>query len=151
MPKLDSKSNAEKERLLSLSFTDFDSSQSFHLSMIMTVYKIITSSQSDCSIIGPHWIEIGFSSSSPQDDLGEIGLAGLLCLLYMVNNYYKCSKQILLASKDTFCGFPWAIALLELARVAISCLKEGRLNNLIGKEKDLYHTFLRFYAGIVLY
>lgn len=144
---LDANFIERQKKIYKFAATEFDGQNYFHRSMIMTIWKTLVISTRDCHIKGEHWKKIGFSSESPGDDLENVGLFGLLCMLFITQKYPVFVHDIFSHSQNPIHYFPFAKVSLQISEICLKFLKEGILNKTINRNKSIYTTLCEFYCG----
>ena len=91
---------------------------------------------------GHHWDRLGFQGADPATDLRSMGIFGLLQLLFLACNLPKEADEILAYSRESGCNFPFAAVSLNMTKVTIEALREGKLNKLIVSCGEAYRTVL---------
>jgi len=135
------------KKMLKFAEIEFDDKNYFHRSLIMTVWKNLMSTTKDCSIIGEHWKQLGFTGNSPGEDLSSVGPFGLVCIIFLLQKFPVLAKDIFTYSQNPIHYFPFAKISIQLSEKSLKYLKEGILNKIINKNKYIFATVLEFYCG----
>ncbi|CAG9315071.1 unnamed protein product [Blepharisma stoltei] len=144
---LDSTHVLGEKKILKFAEIEFDDKNYFHRSLIMTVWKNLMSTTKDCSIIGEHWKQLGFTGNSPGEDLLSVGPFGLVCIIFLLQKFPVLAKDIFTYSQSPIHYFPFAKISIQLSEKSLKYLKEGILNKIINKNKYIFATVLEFYCG----
>ena len=131
----------QRDRIYALLHVAFNESP-LHLQVLMSVWKFLTRSKEDCARLGHHWDRLGFQGADPATDLRSMGIFGLLQLLFLACYLPKEAEEILAYSRESGCNFPFAAVSLNMTKVTIEALREGKLNKLIISCGEAYRTVL---------
>ena len=110
----------------------------FHLLVLMNVWKFFTKSKTDCRRCGQHWGRLGFQGTDPGKELGQIGVFGLLQLLFLASNMPEEADAIFTYSRQPQSTFPFAKVSLRISAITIETLRTGKLNKLIVQRGEAY-------------
>lgn len=111
-----------------------------HLQVLMNVWKFLNKSKTDCRRYGQHWGRLGFQGTDPGKELGEMGIFGLLQLLFLASKMPDEADAILTYSRQPESTFPFAKVSLRISAITIETLRAGKLNKLIVKREEAYRT-----------
>lgn len=114
------------------------SENALHLLVLMNVWKFLTKAKSECRRFGQHWGLLGFQGTDPGKELGEMGVFGLLQLLFLASNMPDEADSILTYSRQSSTTFPFAKVSLRISAIALATLRTGKLNHLIAKRGEVY-------------
>ena len=156
--KLNKKLRDEQLLVLAMSKCLLTDKDKLHLRMLQTIYFKLTSRNINCRRIGAHWQAIGFTGVDPADDLQDVGVFGLVQLIYFMDNPKTTSlaREIYRYTKQVAHTVPFCKASLEVTQIALTALRGGSLTKLANKREqvvlvtnDFYiATFYRFYATL---
>jgi hypothetical protein len=142
----------QRDRIYALLHVTFNDSP-LHLQVLMSLWKFLTRTKEDCPRYGHHWDRLGFQGADPATDLRSMGIFGLLQLLFFACYLPEETDTILTYSRQSGCNFPFAAVSLNITKMTIEALREGKLNKLIVKCGEAYRTVLFtqvdfFYASV---
>ena len=129
----------QRDRIIALLHVAFNDSP-LHLQILMSVWKFLMKSKEDCGRYGHHWDRLGFQGADPATDLRSMGIYGLLQILFFVSNLPDEADAILTYSRQSGCNFPFAAVSLNITKMTIETLREGKLNKLIVRCGEAYRT-----------
>ncbi|XP_057289890.1 ELMO domain-containing protein 3-like isoform X2 [Hydractinia symbiolongicarpus] len=137
-PKLSKNLTQERDLIFVLAAVTFDNSNETHIRILQTVYRKLTKTKIDCPRFGQHWENIGFQGNDPSTDLRGCGMLGLLTTLYFITS--KDTSQLAATvyhlSQDEIQNFPFSVMSINVTRIALQILREGKLNNRKNKNKN---------------
>eukprot|EP00003_Mantamonas_plastica_P007256 TRINITY_DN1607_c0_g2_i3.p1 TRINITY_DN1607_c0_g2~~TRINITY_DN1607_c0_g2_i3.p1 ORF type:complete len:416 (-),score=127.53 TRINITY_DN1607_c0_g2_i3:42-1289(-) len=147
----------QRDNILALALTPFDDEDPVHTRVLITVYRRLTELPRDCARFGSHWQDIGFQDSNPSTDLRSAGMFGLLQLI----SFFKYDPKLALKTYQLSCDekqeFPFAVVSLNITRIVMQAMREGRLNVLANKsnadpkntmyDEGMYQIASHFYVG----
>mmetsp|Transcript_25413 Transcript_25413/g.24750 ORF Transcript_25413/g.24750 Transcript_25413/m.24750 type:complete len:84 (-) Transcript_25413:395-646(-) len=81
-------------------------------------------------MIGNHWQDVGFQGTDPRTDIRDVGILGLLHILFFVDKYSQCAQIILKYSQNPRYEFPLAIKMFEMTILTLQLMREDKLNYL---------------------
>eukprot|EP00744_Colponema_vietnamica_P011157 GILI01015699.1.p1 GENE.GILI01015699.1~~GILI01015699.1.p1 ORF type:complete len:290 (+),score=89.20 GILI01015699.1:779-1648(+) len=138
---------AERDQIFAIAKLDFDDSDSVHHRVLQTIFKRLTGNQVDCPRYGKHWELIGFQGEDPVTDLRGLGMLGPLLMLAFLNEHEDMCKQIHRISRDEIQNFPFAATAINMAKVTIEALREGRLHQLCNRRSEVMTSVVSFFMG----
>lgn len=143
---------AEKDvrnRILALSLVKFNDGNSFHIRMLMTIWRGITGALINCPRTGEQWKEIGFRTQDPAQEL-ECGVLGLFLMLFFCNIFTPDAKKMVERSNHPQLGFHFASISTAMAKITLDASKERKLNAIINKRNPANEVILFYYAGLII-
>ena len=153
--KLDKKLHDERLLVLAMSKRQLTDKDKLSLRMLQTIYAKLTSRSINCRRIGSHWKAIGFSGVDPADDLQDVGIFGLVQLIYFLDspNTISLAQEMYSSTKQDAQTIPFCKTSVQVTQIALTALKGGALTKLANKRdqvvlvtNDFYMaTFYRFY------
>lgn len=148
VPGLDRKLWKDKDLVLFLKATDFDFNQPIHFRMLRTAYMKLTRNKV-CPSIGVHWEVMGFQHTDPRTDLNRSGgILNVLHLFFMFAHHFDILKSAYLLAQDSEQNFPLGCVSINITRMVVEYLLEGRLSSLCNSgENGVLDTTCRVYAG----
>lgn len=111
-----------------------------HIQVLMSVWRFLTRSRRDCARCGRHWGKLGFRGTDPGTELMNVGIFGLLQLLFFACNMPDDADAILTYSHQSGISFPFAILSLRISEMAIETMRAGQLDKVIEKRGEAYRT-----------
>lgn len=162
-PKLSKNLTQERDLIFVLAAVTFDNSNETHIRILQTVYRKLTKTKIDCPRFGPHWENVGFQGNDPSTDLRGCGMLGLLTTLYFITSKdtAQLAATVYHLSQDEIQNFPFSVMSINVTRIALQILREGKLNkscNARMKEKSgkyrndfdlaVFEVFLELYVAI---
>ncbi|XP_065646434.1 uncharacterized protein LOC100198322 isoform X2 [Hydra vulgaris] len=130
-PKLDQKLIKDRDWIFIFAATAFDQNEKFHLRILQSVYYGLTKSKNNCPRFGSHWENIGFQGNDPSTDLRGCGMLGLISVLDFIQSpaTLGLASKIYALSQDSVQNFPFCIMSINVTRISLQILREGKLNN----------------------
>ncbi|XP_002160272.3 ELMO domain-containing protein 3 isoform X1 [Hydra vulgaris] len=162
-PKLDQKLIKDRDWIFIFAATAFDQNEKFHIRILQSVYYGLTKSKINCPRFGSHWENIGFQGNDPSTDLRGCGMLGLISVLDFIQSpaTLGLASKIYSLSQDLVQNFPFCIMSINVTRISLQILREGKLNklcnsklkekrNLYAENNDniVYDTFRELYTAI---
>ncbi|EDO31128.1 predicted protein, partial [Nematostella vectensis] len=149
-PKMDSALHTERNLIFALALCMFLNEEPIHGTILQTIYKKLTGTKLDCPRYGNHWELIGFQGLDPATDLRGCGLLGLLNALFLVTNErtHTLALEMYKLSQHEAQNFPFCVMSINITRIALQTLREGKLNKYCNSRRQVIHTFCEFYAAI---
>jgi len=134
--KLKSILEEERDKILCIAKTGYDSTNNIHERMMKTIYyKLTDTPNNNLALID--WVSIGFQGDNPATDLRGVGMLGPLNLNYFIDNHLSHAKQCYSISTSPTHNFPFACASLAITKITIESLREGKLFKLANKENSV--------------
>lgn len=142
--------HSERDLIFSLALCMFKNDEPVHNHVLQTIYKKLTGTKLDCPRFGNHWELIGFQGLDPSTDLRGCGFLGLLTTLYLVTEYrvHGLALEIYKLSQHETQNFPFAIMSINITRIALQTLREGKLNKECNRRDQVFAVFVEFFVGI---
>lgn len=149
-PGMKSSLHSERDLIFSLALCMFKNDEPVHNYVLQTIYKKLTGTKLDCPRFGNHWELIGFQGLDPSTDLRGCGFLGLLTTLYLVTEYrvHGLALEIYKLSQHETQNFPFAIMSINITRIALQTLREGKLNKECNRRDQVFAVFVEFFVGI---
>lgn len=149
-PGMKSSLYSERDLIFSLALCMFKNDEPVHNYVLQTIYKKLTGTKLDCPRFGNHWELIGFQGLDPSTDLRGCGFLGLLTTLYLVTEYrvHGLALEIYKLSQHETQNFPFAIMSINITRIALQTLREGKLNKECNRRDQVFAVFVEFFVGI---
>ncbi|NXB16719.1 ELMD3 protein, partial [Rhagologus leucostigma] len=158
-PRLRPQLRGEQELALAMAQCALDDSQRVHMRILQTIYRQLTRSRLGCPRYGAHWEQLGFQGRRGSTPLpGEIPIPKIQLNLPWSNSVLSQLLQPLPSFHSAgipvvFQNFPFCIMSVNITRMVIQALREGRLSRecnrrqqVIGVLNDLYAAaFLRLF------
>jgi len=121
---------AQRDFIFTLALVKFDNESDVCNRILISVYKGITRNKIDCPRYGRHWEQIGFQGADPSTDLRGCGMLGLVTLLHFITSKQTStlSSIIYQLSQDEMQNFPFSVMSINVTRIALQVLREGKLN-----------------------
>jgi len=126
-------------RIYALTHIELDDS-ALHTQLLENVWRFLVRSMRDYKRHGKHWEMVGFQGTDPGKELGNVGVFGLLQLLFLACNMPDDAEAILIYSRKPITSFPFAAISLHLSEVAVKTLRTGKLDKEIEKRGEAYRT-----------
>lgn len=142
--------HSERDLIFSLALCMFKNDEPVHNYVLQTIYKKLTGTKLDCPRFGNHWELIGFQGLDPSTDLRGCGFLGLLTTLYLVTEHrvHGLALEIYKLSQHETQNFPFAIMSINITRIALQTLREGKLNKECNRRDQVFAVFVEFFVGI---
>eukprot|EP00743_Colponemidia_sp_Colp-15_P007379 GILK01007967.1.p1 GENE.GILK01007967.1~~GILK01007967.1.p1 ORF type:complete len:693 (-),score=154.25 GILK01007967.1:84-1982(-) len=137
----------ERDILFAIAKVQFNNDSEMDNRVLQTIYKRLTGNQFNCPRFGTHWEVIGFQRDDPATDLRGVGMLGLLHLLAFINQHMEMVSHILILSQDPVQHFPFAATSMNISKIALEALREGRLTALCRKRKEVMRVVNDFYMS----
>ncbi|CAH3156666.1 unnamed protein product [Porites lobata] len=152
-PSMNSSLHMERNLIFALALCMFKNDEPMHNHVLQTIYKKLTGTKLDCPRYGNHWELIGFQGLDPATDLRGCGFLGLLTTLYLVTEHrtHGLAVDIYKLSQHETQNFPFAIMSINITRIALQTLREGKLNKECNRRSQVLPVFSEFYAAIYLH
>eukprot|EP00741_Cyanophora_paradoxa_P007501 tig00001130_g7256.t1 len=128
-PKAPSPLTDERDRVFTYARVAFDNEEPMHLRVLQSVFMKLTGAKLPCPRYGKHWDIIGFQGTDPATDLRGVGMFGLLQILYFASKHGDLAREVHRLSRDEYQSFPFAVVSLNVSRLALEALREGRLTD----------------------
>ena len=140
----------ERNLVLAMALHAFDNTDSFHTTILDSIYRLLTQSKFRCQRFGIHWEEIGFQGSDPATDLRGAGMLGLVNLFDFVTSPIACqiALDILKLSRDVTQGFPMCALSMSLTVVVITFLRDGRLSKICNSRGMVFSVVNDVYKAL---
>ena len=140
---------AEKIMVHGITYCQLNDKEHLHMRMLQTIYSKLTGNALTCRRFGAHWKEIGFSGIDPADDLQQIGLFGLVQLIYFLENSrtsYFCKEIFQYCHRDTHV-IPFVAMAFEFSELSLQALDTGVLNKICNKRDQVLVVMNEFYIA----
>jgi len=125
---------SQQSRIFEVAQLSFDNDNVHHQRLLQTVYMRLTGASLGAPRFGSHWEEIGFQGSDPATDLRGVGMLGLVHILQITYLNKRVVDDIFQLSKDELQNFPFSIMSLNLSKLCLQALREGRLAQIAVRE-----------------
>ena len=147
--KLSKKLQMERNTVYSIAECQLDNHEPLHLHTLQTIYKRLSGNRVNCPRIGRHWVDIGFQSTDPTDDLRGVGFLGLMQLVYLLEDSrtFPLAREIYLYSKDEAHYTPFCVLSLNMTQIALRALQEDLLNSECKKRDQVFQVLNDFYLS----
>ncbi|CEG45672.1 Uncharacterized conserved protein [Plasmopara halstedii] len=142
-------STEERDRVFCIAATAFDGHNKIVIRMLQTIYKKVTTSSRNVSLIGMHWESIGFQGTDPSTDLRGCGVLSLLQMLYLVENFHDLSHRFYALSQHPSRHFPFACVLINTSLQCVVALRNGALYPECNKQSSILSGMNRLYVALV--
>lgn len=129
----------QRRRIFALLKVPFNESP-LHLQILMSVWKHLTATSDDPPRYGHHWDKLGFQGADPATDLRSMGIFGLLQLLFLASALKSEALAILAYSRESGCNFPFAAVSLNISKIMVESLREGKLNKVLNRCREVLMT-----------
>lgn len=139
----------EKIMVHGITYCQLNDKERLHMRMLQTIYSKLTGNALTCRRFGAHWKEIGFSGIDPADDLQQIGLFGLVQLLYFLENSrtsHFCKEIFQYCHRDTHV-IPFVAMAFEFSELSLQALDTGILNKICNKRDQVLVVMNEFYIA----
>ncbi|CAE7567354.1 ELMOD3 [Symbiodinium sp. CCMP2592] len=147
VPGLDRRFCADKDLVLFLKVTHFDFNDSVHHRMLRTMYGKLSRNKV-CPTVGRHWELLGFQSGDPRTDLNRSGgVLNVMQMFYFFAHHFDLMKAAYLLAQDAQHNFPLACVSINITKMVIECLLEGRLSKLCNNSRGVFETVCVVYSG----
>ena len=149
-PKMKKQLNNERNLVFALALCMFDNDEHMHNYVLQTIYKRLAGTKLDCPRYGNHWQVIGFQGMDPSTDLRGCGFLGLMNILYVVTEprAHVLATNIYKLSLHETQNFPFSVMSINITRIALQTLREGKLNRECNNRGTVIDVFNEFYAGV---
>ena len=140
----------EWKLVISLSQIQLSEQDSIHLVALQTLYQKLMGNSLRCLRYGPHWQDIGFQGVDPAEDIKEVGVLGIMQLIYFLDSSRNnpLIKEIFSYSREGTYQFPFMVLSINMTQVALSCLREGHLTKFCNKQDQVFITLNEFYIAL---
>lgn len=125
-----------------------DDGQPAHVRMLQTVYKRITGDGHDCPRYGSHWELVGFQGNDPGTDLRDVGMFGLLQMLFFTETRSALALRIHRLSRDKVQHFPFLCVGINFSLVVLQTLRDGALNAACNRAKRVLEEVHELYMAL---
>lgn len=148
-PKLSKKLQDEKLLVQAIAYYPLNDRDRLHLNTLQTIYSKLTGKNLTCRRFGTHWQEIGFSSVDPADDMQEVGLLGLIQLIYFLDNPQTAHfcKEIFQYCYGSGHVTPFCVLSFKFTQLSLEALDRGILNKLCNKRDQVFAVVNDFYMA----
>ncbi len=146
--KLDKKLRDERLLVLAMASCLLDKNK-LHLRILQTIYMRLTGRNINCRRYGSHWKVIGFSGADPADDLDNVGVFGLVELIYLLDTNNLLAREIYRYTKQAINSAPFCILSFQITQIALSALKDGSLTKLANKREQVIIVVNEFYTAVL--
>lgn len=152
IPGLDRKLARDKDLVLFLKSVDFDFNEPTHFRMLRTAYTKLTRNKV-CPMIGKHWEVLGFQHTDPRTDINRSGrLLNVLHFFFFFSHHFDILKSAYLLAQDTEQNFPLGCVCINLTKMVVETLIDGRLSRLCNSsEKGVFDTTCRVFSGALFH
>ncbi|XP_028391806.1 ELMO domain-containing protein 3-like [Dendronephthya gigantea] len=149
-PRMKKQLNNERNLVFALALCMFDNDEQMHNHVLQTIYKRLAGTKLDCPRYGNHWQVIGFQGMDPSTDLRGCGFLGLMNILYLVTEprAHVLATNIYKLSLHETQNFPFSVMSINITRIALQTLREGKLNRECNNRGTVFDVFNEFYAGV---
>lgn len=140
----------DRNLVFALALCMFDNDEHMHNYVLQTIYKRLAGTKLDCPRYGNHWEVIGFQGMDPSTDLRGCGFLGLMNILYVVTEprAHALATNIYKLSLHETQNFPFSVMSINITRIALQTLREGKLNRECNNRGTVFDVFNEFYAGV---
>ncbi|XP_071585388.1 ELMO domain-containing protein 3 isoform X2 [Heliangelus exortis] len=151
-PRLQPQLRGQRDLVLGLARCALDDGEVVHMRILQTIYQQLTQSQWGCPRYGEHWEELGFQGSDPGRDLRGVGMLGLLQLLSLLTDpqTLPLAHHIFRLSHHETQSFPFCLMSLNITRIVLQALREGRLNRECNRRQQLLPLLNLLHAAAFL-
>ncbi|CAE7289507.1 ELMOD3, partial [Symbiodinium pilosum] len=147
VPGLDRRFWADKDLVLFLKVTHFDFNDIIHHRMLRTMYGKLSRNKV-CPSIGRHWELLGFQSGDPRTDLNRSGgVLNVMQMFYFFSHHFDLMKSAYLLAQDAQHNFPLACVSINITKMVVECLLEGRLSKLCNGSRGVFDTTCMVYSA----
>ncbi|XP_008838478.1 ELMO domain-containing protein 3 isoform X1 [Nannospalax galili] len=152
-PKLHQGLREERDLVLTIAQCGLDRQDPMHGRVLQTIYKKLTGSKFDCSLLGDHWEDLGFQGANPATDLRGAGFLALLHLLYLVmdSKTLLMAQEIFRLSHHHIQQFPFCLMSVNITCIAIRALREECLSRECNRQQKVIPVVNSFYAATFLH
>ena len=147
--RLSRKLRSEKLLVQAIAYSQISDKEHLHLRTLQTIYSKLTGNSLHCRRIGSHWQEIGFTGVDPADDMQEVGLLGLMQLVYFLGNshtFHFCKEIFRYCHRDTHV-IPFCVLAFSFSKLSLEALESGTLNKLCNKREQVLVVVNEFYMA----
>ena len=140
----------ERNLVLAMALHAFDNTDSFHTTILESIYRLLTQSKFRCQRYGIHWEEIGFQGNDPATDLRGAGMLGLVNLFDFVTSpiAYQIALDVLKLSRDVTQAFPMCALSMSLTVMVITFLRDGRLSKICNSRGMVFSVVNDVYKAL---
>ncbi|CAE7280966.1 ELMOD3 [Symbiodinium natans] len=147
VPGLERRFWAEKDLVLFLKVTHFDFNDTVHHRMLRTMYGKLSRNKV-CPTVGRHWELLGFQSGDPRTDLNRSGgVLNVMQMFYFFSHHFDLMKSAYLLAQDAQHNFPLACVSINITKMVIECLLEGRLSKLCNGSRGVFEMTCLVYSA----
>ena len=139
--------HTEWNLVFSLSETPLSNDDPAHFDALQTIYQKLTGSV-NYRYYGPHWQAIGFPGVDPAESLREVGIFGIMQMIYFLDKSLPLALEMFNYSQEGKRQFPFATVSLNMTNIALSSLRDGHLTKLCKKQDQVFVTLGDYYIGI---